>query len=1841
MRIISRGGTSDGRPAGGQWRRRQRRGRPSLWLERLESRFAFCALHAVDFVEPASLTGGSAAPQSSIATVLQANLAESFAVNLAASTGTLSTLGGEFVATATAANGLPDLHSMPGASTAIYLDFDGEGVNAGYDVDGDATTFNATEAATITEAWRQISVYFAMFDVDVTTVKPTVPFAWHVSSPSITGGYSYVGVFPQTSPQSFNNDGDARTRVSGIAHELGHNFGLNHQSNYDLLGNKTAEYSSGYDSLHGPIMGVDYAQSVHKWFIGHSSTSASTLQDDIAVIAGKIKARQTAGGDGFRADDYGGTIATAQALKATSGSRSVSGIIERMSDVDTFSFTVGTGGALISVVPTKPSGLDAKLEIYDSSGVLVAASDGATNDQQIVLPVGTGTWYAMVSSHGDYGDVGMYDLTVNDLPAGWGSVDVGSVGSPGYAGYDAATDTFTGAGSGADVYGTADGFRFAYQTLTGDGSIVARVMQNQTTNAWSKVGVEIRESLAAGSKHVAMVTTATNGPQLVYRTSTGGTSTSVNGTAASFTPTWVRLVRAGNVITASRSADGATWTTVGSATVSMASTVFIGLLSCSHDTSKINVTRFTDVALTGTLNAVAATNALAAPTGVAVTRGTGTALVVSWQAVTGATGYVIERSDDGIEFADTGTAASAATSWTDSGLTDSMRTFYRVRATDTAGRSVPSGIVTAINRPSAVTNATVTSLNLSQLVLNWRDKSGDSGYRIERSTDNVTFTQIATVGINVPSYSATGLSVGTNYWFRITPMSPSGDSVSTVISGSTRLQAVGAMSFTSKTSSALSIQWTAVTGATGYRIDRSTDGTTFSSVGSVGSGVLSYSDTTVSTLGEYYYRVIATNATAEGTNPTLPIFAAVPAATALPAPWTSADIGSVPGTGAAGLSSGTFTVLSSGADIWSTADAFRYTSQPLIGDGSIVARVASVESTAGWAKIGVMIRESIAAGSRHAMVVVSPSNSVAMQYRSTTSGSSTSITGPASLVAPYWVKLVRAGNVFTGSVSPDGMTWTQVGSVTISMASSVLVGLSANSNSSTLLNKSTFTNVTVSNAAPTVATAASASPTVVTATTAALSVLGADDHGESNLSYTWSAAGPAAVAFSVNGTNAAKSTVATFAQAGAYTLTSAVTDTGGLTTTSAMNVTVSQTLAGVLVSPATAAVATDGVTQLSATATDQFGKPLAVQPAFTWSVTGGGTVSSTGSFTAPSSASTSTVKAVAGSVFGTATITTAAAVYAPTVASAASASPVTIADNATAVAVLGADDSGEAGLSYTWSSTGPAAVAFSVNGTNSAKSSSATFSRAGAYRLTVTIRDADGLTTTSSVDVTVSAIITTVVVSPATASLLVGATQQFSATAKDQFGDAIAVQPTFTWTASGGGMITSAGVFTAPGVAATATVSASAGRVSGLATMFVTLPPNNSPTVTTPAAASPTTVTTKTTTLSALGADDGGEAALTYTWTAAGPGTISYSRNGTNAAKNTVATFSRSGDYVLTVTMTDVRGAAVTSTVNVVVNQKITTIAVSPGTATLTVGSTQQFSAVALDQFANPLATQPSLTWLVSGGGAITPAGLFTAPAAAATSTVAASALFVTGRATVTTTVDQIVSIAAGQTLTESGGRVGTAALIKRGGGTLVITGANAHSGGTIVEEGDLVIRDVGALGSGTLEVRAGARVTLDVGLGEVVLPALVIEPLGRIDLGAGRLSYASAGVSEATVRQMLVAGFNEGTWDGFSGFTSRAAIPGSGRTLGYLIASGSITIAYDAAGDANLDGVVDIADMASFVANIDAPDLVEVGWNAGDFNYDGLVDQLDLSDFLGTGLFDEGYYLSGAEAAFASFGVE
>src|SRR5262249_11240079 len=128
------------------------------------------------------------------------------------------------------------------------------------------------------------------------------------------------------------------------------------------------------------------------------------------------------------------------------------------------------------------------------------------------------------------------------------------------------------------------------------------------------------------------------------------------------------------------------------------------------------------------------------------------------------------------------------------------------------------------------------------------------------------------------------------------------------------------------------------------------------------------------------------------------------------------------------------------------------------------------------------------------------------------------------------------------------------------------------------------------NQAPTIVTPASASPNPVAGTTAALSVLGADNAGEANLTYTWATSGtpPAAVNFSVNGNNAAKNTSATFTRAGAYTFQVTVTDAGGLSVTSTVNVTVSQALTTIATSPAAASVVAGNSLQFTAQAQDQF-----------------------------------------------------------------------------------------------------------------------------------------------------------------------------------------------------------------------------------------------------------------------------------------------------------------------------------------------------------------------------------------------------------------------------------------------------------------------------------------------------------------------------------------------------------------------------------------------------------------------------------------------------------------------------
>ena len=140
--------------------------------------------------------------------------------------------------------------------------------------------------------------------------------------------------------------------------------------------------------------------------------------------------------------------------------------------------------------------------------------------------------------------------------------------------------------------------------------------------------------------------------------------------------------------------------------------------------------------------------------------------------------------------------------------------------------------------------------------------------------------------------------------------------------------------------------------------------------------------------------------------------------------------------------------------------------------------------------------------------------------------------------------------------------------------------------------------------------------------------------------------------------------------------------------------------------------------------------------------------------------------------------------------------------------------------------------------------------------------------------------------------------------------------------------------------------------------------------------------------LTVTGADDGGEAALKYTW-AAVPAGVAFSANGTNAAKSTLATFPGTGNFTLTATIQDTAGLSITSAVKVRVVQAAASLALSPTSATLPVNATQSFAATLLDQFNNPM--PGTLSYSASGGGTIAGTGIFTATTAGGPFVVTAS----------------------------------------------------------------------------------------------------------------------------------------------------------------------------------------------------------------------------------------------------------
>ncbi|MCS5679918.1 MAG: hypothetical protein NZ603_08480 [Acidimicrobiales bacterium] len=199
--------------------------------------------------------------------------------------------------------------------------------------------------------------------------------------------------------------------------------------------------------------------------------------------------------------------------------------------------------------------------------------------------------------------------------------------------------------------------------------------------------------------------------------------------------------------------------------------------------------------------------------------------------------------------------------------------------------------------------------------------------------------------------------------------------------------------------------------------------------------------------------------------------------------------------------------------------------------------------------------------------------------------------------------------------------------------------------------------------------------------------------------------------------------------------------------------------------------------------------------------------------------------------------------------------------------------------------------------------------------------------------------------------------------------------------------------------------------------------------------------------------------------------------------------------------------------------------------------------------------------------------------------------------------------------------------LVKTGKGTLLVDRGKDFTGTVTVREGELRIASSNALQASQLTVAAGSRVTVAPGL-EARLGGLSPLVGGLVDIGSGAITVA-AGLGRDDLVAALRSGRGDGSWNGTAGITSTVVAGSSdSRTVGWVEHDdGSVTIAYAAAGDTNLDWTVDIFDVVNIAVGGKFNSGLAASWEEGDFNDDGKVDVLDLVEITTSGVYGAGSY--------------
>ncbi len=452
------------------------------------------------------------------------------------------------------------------------------------------------------------------------------------------------------------------------------------------------------------------------------------------------------------------------------------------------------------------------------------------------------------------------------LAAPWQNVDIGAVGVAG--GGSTAGGTFTIKGAGADVWGAVDAFHAVEQTLAGDVQLIARVVSLQNTNTFAKAGLMLRDSTAANAAHVILDLRPSGDIEFMTRPAAGGETSWLSG-ATHAAPVWLKLTRVGTLVTGYVSADGASWTIVGSTTVSFGAAPVAALVVTSHDVTQLNTALFDNVS-TGPLAAPPAAPASPSPSAGA-TGVSSSPLGLSWTS-SGATSY-------DVKFGTTNPPPSSASglstpAYTPSALQTGTTYYWQVVAKNSGGATagpvwsfttkVPPPAAPALpSPPSSATGIAATTVALS-----WT-AAGATSYDVSFGTTNPPAP--ATQGLAIAPYLVSSLQGGTTYYWQIVARNSGGATAGPVWSFTTAVPPPSAPASPSPSAGAagvptrsITLSWTS-TGATSYDVNVGTMNPPPATA--AGIAAPSYTASNLQPAATYYWQVIARNASGATAGP--------------------------------------------------------------------------------------------------------------------------------------------------------------------------------------------------------------------------------------------------------------------------------------------------------------------------------------------------------------------------------------------------------------------------------------------------------------------------------------------------------------------------------------------------------------------------------------------------------------------------------------------------------------------------------------------------------------------------------------------------------------------------------------------------------------------------------------------------------------------------------------------------------------------------------------------------------------------------------------------------------------